>query len=156
MHTTYHQDRASILSQLDRTVKRSTSAMMSAAFGRDDTEFMKHAQEAAQEARELLISVEGLAVPVDAFMSESPYTSPNVPEGYNTVYGYMETVNPGLLDVVRQPLKVAYNREQRALRALANRRKLPLCKVVAPLALQDEGVEAVIAYPINLLREVLY
>jgi hypothetical protein len=114
------------------------------------------AKDVAWEARQLLTSIEGLTIPIDSFISDSPYLSPNVPEGFSTVYAYIAERNPDLMDFVAKPLREIYRRDERAIRALASRRKLPICNVVAPYALREEGVETVTAYPISVIRDVLY
>jgi hypothetical protein len=145
-----------MLSQMSRTSRRISDAVMAAAFGRPEHEFLKIAEDIATEARHLLTRIEGLPIPAQGFVSDNPYISPNVPEGYETVFGYMEMVNSGYLDYVKLPLKEAYRVETRKIRALSSRRRMPICEVPAPIALRDEGEETVLAFPITLIREVLY
>lgn len=154
--TTYEHPRHTVLNHMRRTSGRLSDAVMAAAFGCPEQEFKRIAEEVAIEARYLLDSIEGTPVPVDAFISENPYISPNVPKGYNTVLGYIEEGNPGFPDEMFKLNASSFQRDERKMRAVASRRKIPICRVTAPIALQEQGVETVIAYPVNLIREVLY
>ncbi|MEJ5084964.1 MULTISPECIES: hypothetical protein [Brucella] len=85
----------------------------------------------------------------------SPYATPNVPEGYQTVLGYMFDQNPGIFTFVKNP-KNAWKVEEAWLQAEAARRGLKLPRVRSPKYLSELGQSECWAYPLELLREKLF
>lgn len=85
----------------------------------------------------------------------SPYTSANVPDGYQTVLGYMNNANPSLLSGMKNP-RNAFAADETWLQEQANLRGIPLPRVTAPACLQAQGQSESWAYPEDLLRERLF
>ncbi len=91
------EDRATILEPLARTMKATQAAILRLAEG-NAAGFDDCQRRAASEAQALIYAVEGTPIPAGSRVPECPYASPNVPEGYATTWGYIESTNPGYLD----------------------------------------------------------
>lgn len=81
----------------------------------------------------------------------SPYAS-EVPEGYQTILGYYDTVNPEYILAIRDPA-TAWLKDEAWLQKQASRRKLRVVTVDACRYLKTRGTDESVAYPIDLLRE---
>lgn len=82
------------------------------------------------------------------------YLSPDCPEGYETVVGYLARFNPwaircGLAD------PEATQRDGFWLKHRSSERGIAVVKVKAPAAFAADGIEHVNAYPVSLLQERL-
>lgn len=75
----------------------------------------------------------------------------SVPEGYDTVLGYIAKNNPEMIAFDMWDAE-ATQRDGFWCKHECNRRDLPICKVVAPGILQDQGITLVNAYPVVVLR----
>lgn len=96
----------------------------------------------------------GAASGVNAAIPPNPYASPGLPEGFNTVLGYLAEVNPEALDLMGDPVADT-QRDGYWLKHQASRRDIQIVSVEAPAPLKDVGIETVNAYPIELLRKRL-
>ncbi|MER8418759.1 hypothetical protein [Mesorhizobium sp. M1329] len=101
-----------------------------------------------------LENVGGSALGVGAAVPSNPYTSPEVPAGYDTVLNYLARTNPEALDLMGDPVADT-QRDGFWLKHQASRRDLQITSVEAPAPLKEVGIEMVNAYPIELLRERL-
>jgi hypothetical protein len=78
--------------------------------------------------------------------------SPDVPEGYDTVLGYLAKQHPEVLETFDYSDPQATVRDGWFLARLAGKRlHALLIYVTAPPVLQARGIDSVRAYPINLL-----
>ncbi|UWF59827.1 hypothetical protein [Brucella sp. 2716] len=115
----------------------------------EDAAVRKHIDGILREAKKLDAASVVFSVP------PSPYSSPNVPAGYQTVLGYMDEVNRPFLSGMKNP-RNAFAADEVWLQEQANARGIPLPRVTAPACLQVHGVSESWAYPEDLLRERLF
>ncbi|MGN6548772.1 MAG: hypothetical protein ACTHJ3_02605 [Pararhizobium sp.] len=105
------------------------------------------------EALEALVKGASPAAPRGQ-VPTSPYVTPEVPDGFDTVLGYLVKNNPECLDYMDDPA-TATMRDGFWLTHQSSRRSLPVVKVPAPAALGELGITEVNAYAISLLEERL-
>ncbi|MER8385279.1 hypothetical protein NKH14_07105 [Mesorhizobium sp. M1380] len=101
-----------------------------------------------------LESVGGSALGVGAAVPSNPYSSQDVPAGYDTVLSYFARTNPEALDLMGDPIADT-QRDGFWLTHQASRRDIQVISVEAPAPLKEIGIEKVNAYPLELLRERL-
>lgn len=83
-----------------------------------------------------------------------PYASPDVPEGWNTVLGYLAETNPEALALMDKDAEATL-RDGYWLAARCKRLGIKPIKVTASTILLQQGVWQVNAYPLWLLTERL-
>lgn len=86
------------------------------------------------------------------FATLARFTSPGVPEGFDTVLGHFARTNPEALEVLGDDYVGGTQRDGFWLRARCRERYVEPVKVEAPAALQEQGIERVNAYPLDLLK----
>ncbi|MEY9719252.1 hypothetical protein ABIA22_001742 [Sinorhizobium fredii] len=84
----------------------------------------------------------------------SPWMSPDVPKGYNTVVGFLAETHPEVLDLMDDPVS-GTARDGYWLTHRANRTGRTVHKVDAPAPFKDMGIDELNAYPLDLLAERL-
>lgn len=84
----------------------------------------------------------------------SPWGSPDVPIGYNTVIGYLAETHPEMIDLMDDPIS-GTARDGYWLTHRASHRDLTVHKVVAPAPFKEMGIDLLNAYPVELLAERL-
>lgn len=89
---------------------------------------------------------------VSAEVPSNPYSSPNVPEGFDTVLGYFSKYMPGAFDLMDDPVTGTL-RDGHWLTHQASRRGIGIIKVPAPQTLMEMGISELNAYPVELLEE---
>lgn len=79
--------------------------------------------------------------------------SPNVPEGYDTVLGYLAYHHPDVLDTFdyRDPCQTT--RDGYKLMHLARIEGAPVIWVEAPPCLREAGIDRIRAYPVEVLAK---
>ncbi|PLP55567.1 hypothetical protein CYK37_30220 [Mesorhizobium loti] len=87
-----------------------------------------------------------------AVVPDSPYISPDVPDGYDTVLGYLQKTHPEVLDLIDEPIS-GTQRDGAWLQSQAFSRKLGTVTVEAPQAAKEAGLVTMRAYPLALLEE---
>lgn len=115
----------------------------------EDAAVRKHIDGILREAKKLDAASVVFSVP------PSPYRSPNVPAGYNTVLGYLAETNPNIFLIVKEPEK-QWETEELWLQHQAHSRSVPLYKVDACPYLKKVGHVHSFAYPTSLLKERVY
>ncbi|WP_085025260.1 hypothetical protein [Ensifer aridi] len=89
-----------------------------------------------------------------ANVPNSPWISPNVPAGFNTVVGFLAETHPEVLELMDDPIS-GTARDGYWLTHRASRDGLPVHKVEAPAPFKEMGIEELNAYPLDLLKERL-
>lgn len=84
---------------------------------------------------------------------QSPWESP-VPEGYDTVVGFIAKTQPSAFEMFADPATETQH-DGFWLKHQASRRGLGVVKVEAPEAFKEMGIEVINAYPLSLLQERL-
>lgn len=84
----------------------------------------------------------------------SPWITPGVPEGYDTVLGYLGKTHPEVLDLMEDPISGTQH-DGFWLQHRSARLGRGTIKVEAPAPLLEAGIQVVNAYPVDLLRERL-
>ncbi|RVP49997.1 hypothetical protein [Sinorhizobium medicae] len=82
----------------------------------------------------------------------SPWESPNVPAGYDTVVSFFSKYRPSAFDLLDDPI-VGTLHDGFWLTHQCNKRRLKITRVEAPEALREAGIAEVNAYPLSLLAE---
>ncbi len=106
------------------------------------------------DALEMLTTNAEKTVPTGGAVPDNVFVSPDVPQGYNTVLGYLAETHPEMLDLMRDPLEDTV-RDGYWLTHQAHKRDIQVHQVEASSYLRDHGIEQVNAYPIHLLAERL-
>ncbi|MER9596095.1 hypothetical protein [Mesorhizobium sp. M0244] len=92
------------------------------------------------------------APPATATVPTSPWDSPNVPAGYDTVLGHLNKTHPEIISLMDEPVS-GTQRDGYWCTHQASRRQLGVVKVDAPPSMVEMGIATVNAYPIELLTE---
>lgn len=82
----------------------------------------------------------------------TPWASPDVPRGYNTVLGYLAATNPEALALIEDPVEDT-RRDGWGLTSAAAFAGRRIHRVEAPPVVRERGFPTVNAYPVALLRE---
>lgn len=89
-----------------------------------------------------------------ATVPANPFVSPDVPDGYDTVLGYLAKTQKGILRSMDEPVLSTY-RDSLWLVSQASMRKIATVYVEAPEASKMLGFDKVMAFPVELLEERL-
>jgi hypothetical protein len=81
---------------------------------------------------------------------ESLYTSPNLPEGYDTVLGYLSRERPEIVDLMSDPIGDTL-KDSFTLKADCVKDDATVETVDAPPALRERGIMQINAYPLEYL-----
>lgn len=82
----------------------------------------------------------------------SPYTSPDCPRGFDTVWAFYAKEFPEAFALLPEPI-TGLMQDAFWLRQQAHQRQLEIHRVLAPDALRSAGIDEVTAFPLPLLRE---
>lgn len=90
-----------------------------------------------------------------AFVNATPdletlYTSPNLPDGYDTALGYLSRERPEIIDLMSDPIGDTL-KESFALKADCVKNDATVETVDAPPALRERGIMQINAYPLEYL-----
>lgn len=84
----------------------------------------------------------------------TPWLSPDVPRGYNTVLGYLAKTNPEALALIPDVVEDT-KRDGLSLTSAAAHAGKRIYRVAAPPVVRERGFATVNAYPVALLRQRL-
>ena len=90
-----------------------------------------------------------------AFVNATPnletlYTSPNLPEGYDTVLGYLSREQPEIINLMSEPIGDTLT-DSLSLKAKCVKDDAAVETVDAPPALLERGITQINAYPVEYL-----
>ena len=92
------------------------------------------------------------SVPASAHIPDSPWDSPEVPEGYDTVVGYFSRTLPSAFDLMEDPIQ-GTQRDSFWCTHQANVRGYSVVTVAAPAPFIEVGITHIQAFPVSLLEE---
>ena len=90
-----------------------------------------------------------------AFVNATPdlealYTSPNLPDGYDTVLGYLAREQPEIINLMSEPIGDTL-KDSLSLKAKCVKADTLVETVDAPPALRERGIMQINAYPLDYL-----
>ncbi len=143
-----------VILQLERVASAVSSALFAIIAKSAEADTRKALWVISREAAALSVLLDPPELSGKFVEATDPYSSPDVPEGYQTVLGYMHEVNPDIFEIADG--RTAWAKDEAWIEKTAQARNLPVAQVEACGFLKGHGVAISKAYPRSLIRERLY